>query len=70
MTTSEIIACVISITAAIVSITAYVAVRRAQRPRYDVQWPTNDGMLTARGLTRAEFDALMARLKSEEEPGA
>ena len=70
MTASQIIACAISAAAAIVAITALVAARRARPARYDVRWQTRGGEFTARGLTEKEFGTLMARLKSEEGPGA
>ena len=71
VTTSQIIACAIGMTAAIVAITAYLATARRARPaRYDVRWQIPGGEFTARGLTEKEFKTLMARLKSEEEPGA
>ena len=82
MTTSQIIACAISWTAAIVAITALVLVRRARREsatHYRVEYPDGRGMLTTRKpLTEAEFKALETQwrrrygraLDEEEEPGA
>lgn len=71
MTTTQIIACALSVAAALVAITAYVATTRRARPaRYDVRWHTDGGEFTARGLSEKDFDTLMARLKSEEGSGA
>lgn len=71
MTASQIIACAIGVTAAIVAITAFVLTKQRSQPaRYDVRWHAGGGEFTARGLTEKEFDTLMQRLKREEESGA
>lgn len=66
MTVSQIIACAISVTAAIVSITALVLTRRQARiiqraRREPVRWEVEDGMLTFdRKLTVEEVEAFKA----------
>lgn len=70
MTASQIIACAIAWTAAIVACTAYVLVRRRARRentvRYQLQHPFRGGVLTTeKPLTEAEFDALRAKLERE-----
>lgn len=60
MTVSQIIACAIAWTAAIVAITAHVAIR------YHLRMPLYGGTLTTvEPLTEEEFAALAARLERE-----
>lgn len=66
MTTSQIIACAISVTAAIVSITALVLTVRARREpvrwdRQPVRWGIDDCVITFdRKLTAEEFEEFRA----------
>jgi hypothetical protein len=77
VTTSQIIACAISWTAALVAITALIRVRRARRQ--PVRWETDGGVITFdRTLTEDEIDQFRtewqrrygAQQNDEEQPGA
>lgn len=78
MTTSQIIACAISWTAALVACIPLIQIRRARRrsaPQYHLRWSHGGGTFSAGPLSEAEFDALTERLrrqytprKDEEEP--
>jgi hypothetical protein len=69
VTTSQIIACAIGWTAAIVAITALVSVRRARRQ--PVRWETDGGMVTFdRKLTDSEVEEFKTRwLERHGKPG-